>query len=82
MAEIKNLLAVNLPVSDADVSCVSIDTVCHVRKPLFILQQDYINSVIPDNASYMQEYFNFENIRDPLMLSRLHTVNLVLADPF
>ncbi len=78
---IKNSMAVNLPIA--------------IRRPLrqyryrllrsqlpFYLHQDYTDSVVPKDGLYMQEYFNFENIRDPLMLSRLHTINLVLSDPF
>jgi hypothetical protein len=48
----------------------------------YYLQQDYIDSVVPADDALLNEYFNLDNIRNPLMLSRIQTVNLVLSDPF
>jgi hypothetical protein len=46
------------------------------------LQREYIDIIVPDENAVIAEYIDTQEIRDPLMLSRLHTVNLVPSDPF
>ena len=78
---IKNSMAVNIPIAMRRTLRQYRYRLLRSQLPIY-LHQDYINSVVPKDGLYMQEYFNLENIRDPLMLSRLHTINLVLSDPF
>ena len=80
-AAFANSLQQNLPVSAQRLLRKLKYSSSALEMPYF-LQQQYIDAVVPEKGLLSNEYFNLENIRDPLMLSRLQTVNLVLSDPF
>ena len=77
----KNSLAVNLPVSAKRILRKCRYRFSRLNIPYY-LQQDYIDTVIPVGGSFINEYFDVKNIRDPFMLSRIQTINLVLSDPY
>ncbi len=81
MVAFKNSLMQNLPVS-AQRSLRKLRYSCSSLNMPYYLQHDYIDSVGPIDGLLTDEYFNLESIRDPLMVSRLQTINLVLSDPF
>ena len=81
MVAFKNSFTQNIPVS-AQRLLRKLRYRCSSLNMPYYLQQDYIDSVVPVEDSLTDEYFNLENIRDPLMVSRLQTINLVLSDPF
>ncbi len=78
---VKNSLMLNLPVS-AQRFLRKFRYACSRLNMPYYLQQDYIDSVVPADDALLNEYFILDNIRNPLMLSRIQTVNLVLSDPF
>jgi hypothetical protein len=80
-ALIKNSLVTNLPVTAQRLLRKGKYRLSSNSKPYY-LHRDFLDTVAGVDGSFIDEYFNLENIRDPLMLSRLHTINLVLTDPF
>lgn len=80
-AQLKNTLELNLPVAvkrqlrKLKYRSASLDMP-------YYLQESYISSVIPAETATVNRYFEMDNIRDPLMFSRLQTVNLVLSGLF
>ena len=81
VARLKNSLMLNLPVSLKRRLRKMRYQISGAKMPYY-LQQEYIDSIIPADGFVANQYFDMGNIRDPLMLSRLHTINLVLSDPF
>ena len=56
-------------------------TVAHGQAPYY-LQPDYLDAVLSPRNRAADSYIHSQRFGDPLMSSRLQTVNLVLADPF
>jgi hypothetical protein len=76
-----NYLVVNAPVA-ARPALRRLKTllVGRVGKPFF-LRDEYLAAVLP-GPSCAAEFVNLQAIRDPLMMSRSRTVDLVLNDPW
>ena len=77
----KNLLELHLPVSLKRHLRRMAYRYASARLPYY-LEPDYVSSIGSSGTSCMSDFFDLEEIRDPRMVSRIHTVDLVLSDPF
>jgi hypothetical protein len=81
-AIVKNSLAVNTPMSLRPYLRKFRDNLVHQAVKPFYVQQRYLNSLLGPKDRQSREFVNVDILRDPRMISRAYTVDLVMADPF